>query len=599
MSPAALTVHASEPLPFGEAVLGRHVDEPAKGPIEGDLVISGWVLCRELPRPRVLAVLDGGPPLHVRADRERADIEAAFPEVPHAARSGFKLRIPAALAEQIADDVAIEVELGDGRRAPLWRLSLSPAHEAPAMRQPPPRRRWSWRRGTPPTTADGAAQPARLAGALADPFRVIALISTFNEADIIGPVLEHLAAGEVWSYLIDNDSTDETVRVAQAWLGRGLLGIERLSNPPSGRTSWKSLLARKVELARELGADWYIHHDADEIRESPWPGVTLREAIRRVDLLGYDAIDFRVLNFAPVDDDFRAGDDPRRHFVRWEEPAEYDRVQRKCWKAGAADLALADGGHDVRFAGRRLFPMRFLLRHYPIRSQAHGRLKVFEHRKDRFAQDELALGWHRQYDHVAEPDHLFLRNPASLRSFDLDRIRVETMLQDGRASEEPARERPRPGRGVLEHVSAERISGWAAAPADGYRPPQVDLWDGGRLIATVSASEPRPDLRREGIAAGGGFALATPRELLDGRPHWIWASIADGGVALARSPLVLHAPGRLSLAPRREADAGHRSLDGGGPSDAPQPAVAGPADLDEQRGEAVLAADASAAERTA
>ena len=213
----------------------------------------------------------------------------------------------------------------------------------------------------------------------------------------------------------------------------------------------------------------------------------------------------------------------------------------------------------MRFEGRRIFPLRFLLRHYPIRGQTHGRRKVLEERKGRFVDDELAYGWHRQYDHVAEPDHLFLRNPAALCPFDLDLIRLETLVQDGgradgaevSAAADPGA--PVTGRGVLEQVSPQAIGGWAVRE-DGELA-NVELWDGPRLFATVAADGLRSDLAKQGIANGRGFTLRTPRELLDGRPHWIWATIAGDAAALQRSPLVLHATERLSLTGEREPSA--------------------------------------------
>jgi hypothetical protein len=537
-------VRASEALPLRPPRVGRHLDRPAAGSLDGDLLIGGWALAADVPLTRVLAIAGDAPPLHVPADRSRPDIAEAFPDVAHAEHSGFRLRIPASVAAALGV-LAIAAELADGRRIPLWQLELAPAQAAAPP--PPARRRWA-RRGEAAPVVPAPAPAAR--GLLDDDFRVVALISAFNEADIIDPVLDHLTANGVWSYLLDDGSTDETVARAHGWLGRGLLGIERLSPADGGRTSWRALLARKRELARELGADWYIHHDADEIREAPWPGATLREAIRWVDRVGCNAIDFRVLNFVPVDDAYRDGDDPREHFHRWEDPAEYDVMQRKCWKADVRDLELAEGGHDVRFADRRLFPLRFLLRHYPIRGQAHGLRKVFEERKGRFMEDELAYGWHRQYDHVAGPDHLFLRNPAELRPFDLEQVRLETLLADGRAAEPatPARPAPAGARGFLEQVSPQTISGWAALEDPGEEPVPVELWDGARLVATVAAEQARTDLAAQGVEGGRGFTLATPRELLDGRPHWIWATVAGTGVALRRSPLVLHAAGRVSLA---------------------------------------------------
>jgi hypothetical protein len=118
----------------------------------------------------------------------------------------------------------------------------------------------------------------------------------------------------------------------------------------------------------------------------------------------------------------------------------------------------------------------------------------------------------------------------------------------------PAREaRPagaEQGRGFLDRVSPTTISGWAAHEDAGAGPARVELWDGGRVIATVTADEPRADLASQGIAGEGraGFTVATPRELLDGRAHWIWATVAGTGVALRRSPLVLHVAGRVSPA---------------------------------------------------
>ena len=112
-------------------------------------------------------------------------------------------------------------------------------------------------------------------------FRVVALMSAFNEGDIISPVIQHLVENGVEVYLLDNCSTDDTVEQASQWLGKGLLEIERFPRDDddrygraAGRYDWTAILLRKEELARTLDADWLIHHDADEVREAPWDGVT-------------------------------------------------------------------------------------------------------------------------------------------------------------------------------------------------------------------------------------------------------------------------------------------------------------------------------------
>ena len=278
-----------------------------------------------------------------------------------------------------------------------------------------------------------ASTPTRMS----DPFRVVAIIAAYNEGDIISAVIGHLVKNGIDVYLMDNHSTDDTVDQAKPWLGRGLMQIESFpSDAPSdsplrGRFDWTAILSRKQELAREIRADWFIHHDADEIREGPWPGVNLKDAIQWVDTLEYNCIDFRTFNFPPVDNGFTQGNDPRTYFNLSEPVEEFDKLQLKCWKATGTPVSLCySGGHDAEFPGRRIFPIPFLLRHYPIRSQTHGVKKVFSDRKPRFIEREHSQGWHIQYDQVEDETHNFLKDPGALSSFDLDRIRLELMMPD-------------------------------------------------------------------------------------------------------------------------------------------------------------------------
>jgi len=325
---------------------------------------------------------------------------------------------------------------------------------------------------------------------MAEEFTVVALVAAYNEADVIGQVVGDLIAQGVQVYLLDDGSTDDTVAAVEPYRGRGLLGVERRppgETPAAGGFEWERILSRKAQLARELDADWFIHHDADEFRESPWPHLSLREAVRTVDALGFNAIDSTRLDFWPVHDGFRRGDDVRRAFTHWAPPAPYDRLQIRCWKRTPAPVDLvSSGGHEVRFPGRRVFPIRFLLRHYPIRGQAHGERKVFRERRPRFTERERARGWHVQYDAVREGAS-FIVDPATLTPYDAEAVRG-SLLERHRGVDEA--EAAAALRVELERVRAEleRVRHHAEATAAEVARLRGMVEDGARRLAELHAS---------------------------------------------------------------------------------------------------------------
>jgi len=294
--------------------------------------------------------------------------------------------------------------------------------------------------------------------------RITAIVAAYNEADIIAQSVGDLVRQGIAVHLLDHQSSDGTVSALAPLLDSGLVHIEPIAASQSpvghkGQFVLAEILARKEQLARDLDADWLINHDADEFRESPWRHLSLRQGIEMVDRLGYNAIDFAVLNFWPTEDEFDSAADIREAF-RYYEPGEYfDRLQVRCWKkTGAVDL-VSTGGHDVQFPSRQVFPLRFILRHYPIRSQAHGTRKVFEERIPRFTSEERERGWHVQYDSVGA-GHQFVRDPRTLRPYDPEAIRVDLQIHHRQvealtsALDEAGAER----RAALETLEDERAS---------------------------------------------------------------------------------------------------------------------------------------------
>jgi len=253
-----------------------------------------------------------------------------------------------------------------------------------------------------------------------DDFKIIAIIASHNESDVIIPILEKLFEQEIGMYLLDNWSTDGTYELAKKFEGKGLVGLERFpKDGPAESFDLTERLERTEELCKELDANWFIHQDVDEIRDSPWKEVDLRTAIYAADRAGYNAIAHTVLLFPPTDNTFVPGSNFEKHFKYFEFSKDnWDFKRINIWKNLDRPISLASkGGHEVMFEGKKVYPYKFLFKHYPIRSQQHGEKKLFQDRKPRYSPQGRKKGWHVQYDEM-NPGFVFLRSPNELNLFD-------------------------------------------------------------------------------------------------------------------------------------------------------------------------------------
>ena len=262
--------------------------------------------------------------------------------------------------------------------------------------------------------------------------RACAILATFNEADIIVESVSKLIAGGVEVFVIDNGSTDQTLELLNPMVGKGVVDIRSVKFHEDGREvyDWTSILRLKEELSRELGFDWYLHVDADEIRYAPWPGLSLREGLDRVDHSGYNLVNFKLFNFR-LTGDIGACDDYERDMPAYSAGEHFNQYQIKAWKAHPNIDIVANGGHIARRPDGKIYPVRFIHKHYPVRSLEHGRRKILQERKQRFSTAEKQRGWHVQYDQMADvrPEDVFWQ-PDKLERFDLH-AECASLLQEG------------------------------------------------------------------------------------------------------------------------------------------------------------------------
>ncbi len=230
----------------------------------------------------------------------------------------------------------------------------------------------------------------------------LAIISTFNEKDIILEVVSHLLNQGLDVYIMDNWSTDNTYEIlVKEYQKNNRVTITRfpIEKPEHNQYKWHEILLNKEKVAIGSNYDWIIHHDADEIRYSPWKNIKLIEAISWVDYLGYNAIDFSELVFRFTDINLSIHEEFEKNLLDYEfgrRDGHFLRVNT--WKNNE-DVSLAEyGGHNCEFPSKKVFPLKFLMKHYPLRNEEHAIEKIFKDRLPRFKSDRKKYGWHGHYD---------------------------------------------------------------------------------------------------------------------------------------------------------------------------------------------------------
>lgn len=263
--------------------------------------------------------------------------------------------------------------------------------------------------------------------------RIVAILATYNEARFIRACLEHYLRQGIDVYVLDNQSTDETLEIVGEYTNKHVVGVQTIER--LGMYQWHKILRCKEELADTLDADWIMHADPDEIRVAPSSHETLAEAISRVDHEGYNAINFMEYTFLPVREfpDHDHADFQRT--MRWYYPFGPKHPHRlNAWKKQprhrpslrsvirelrserrmlppTADLR-STGGHVVNFPGITPYPIDFKLKHYIVLSLQHAIEKYVQKDFDPKEAENLH-GWRAS----AGAKDFLLPSAASMRDY--------------------------------------------------------------------------------------------------------------------------------------------------------------------------------------
>lgn len=224
-------------------------------------------------------------------------------------------------------------------------------------------------------------------------FRVVALLTCRNESLYLARCLQHLYEQGIETCVIDNESEDDTIAIAKRFKNKGVFRIE--TQPFEGYFDLVAQLELKQKLAKEIDADWFIHHDTDEIREAPAEFKTLRDGIIAADRQGYNAINFDEFVFLPTsnEESFEGIDFVKEmQYYYFFEP--FPARQIKAWKnLGLKIDIVSSGGHMTKFEGQKIYPENFILRHYICLSKEQAIQKYYTSRI--FSEKEInERGWH-------------------------------------------------------------------------------------------------------------------------------------------------------------------------------------------------------------
>lgn len=249
--------------------------------------------------------------------------------------------------------------------------------------------------------------------------RTVGITMVKNEADVIASTIKHMSHHCDHMIVADNQSTDGTSDIL-AWLrdeqGVKLTIVE--DNEPAYYQSAK--MTRLAEQASDMGAEWIIPFDADEL----W--VPLNNPAGRVgDVLEHlecDVATAYLYDYRPTALDTNDHDPMLSMVWRSEFPAQLPKVAFR-WRDGSV---IHQGNHGVTLPGESTSATVLRVNHYPYRSAAQFASKGIQGGKAYEATDlpdDMGKHW-RDYKRLADAygdgalegvfrDHFWFSDPAS------------------------------------------------------------------------------------------------------------------------------------------------------------------------------------------
>jgi len=236
--------------------------------------------------------------------------------------------------------------------------------------------------------------------ARAEPARFLAMLLSYNDADVLGPVIDHLAANRHDVVVWNHGSEDATELVARSRLGRGVIEYQDVDRVEVPFRDLYSVAARYLVSVYGGRYDWLSWPDQDEILEGPDLSRPYHEHVAEALAAGVDWVEFDNFVFWFTDEDDPRVADPVARIRRYSlSPAASPRV--RAWRLSKTNERRLGNSNPID--GTKA-PVNWPLRHYPMRSMEQARRRAHHDRNqegfqfgdknwhyERFREDERAL----------------------------------------------------------------------------------------------------------------------------------------------------------------------------------------------------------------
>lgn len=247
--------------------------------------------------------------------------------------------------------------------------------------------------------------------------KIICMLAVFNNAGFIEEAIDHYLSQGLELVIFDDGSTDGTYEICKKYSNRNEVELLQVKH-----SKWEHTTIFKIlyDMALLKSPDWVIRPDSDEILESGMNGITLKDAIIKVDSEGYNTIQFDWFEFFLTDND----DDPnlkvkdRMKYYSWQ----YDFLYR-AWKVIPGITAELGWGHLPVFPKHlkyKIYPRKFVARHYRFISveQAGQKINTVLSRTENTINEKSVESEH--YQMIADKKNSFIIDHSLLTKYNDD-----------------------------------------------------------------------------------------------------------------------------------------------------------------------------------